>query len=335
VKKVFCSNSIFPSYLGHMLGLSEICHDDEYTKKYSKYVADPDIAWLNHNRELFQWGNGLAGPLFGYCLLISGYVNPSDKIGIKKYYESLLLLGENANASHLVKAFPELNSYQSNWAKLDHPQAIEMLHHYKSRITEFMDILLQNWNPFQRNVWPLERKQILQAAEVINSRLSSFDLIEKWEWATGLKFQCNQYEFVLSSGMRKAPRFNSLGYDKNWVHFDTPLLFESIIHEIGTHLLRPIKQSIKGDFDYLHVYNSYETLCCVLTEKIFVTLDLKSSILKDSKVFDSDAYDFYTEQIITLPALDLSELLLEYLDSQRSKQSQNEPLHQPVTTITE
>jgi len=59
----------------------------------------------------------------------------------------------------------------------------------------------------------------------------------------------------------------------------------------------------------------------VLTEKIFVTLDLKGSILKDSKVFDSDAYDFYTKQIETLPALDLSELLLEYLDSQRSKQS--------------
>ncbi len=313
MKKVFCSNNVFPSYLGHMLGLSEICHDDEYTKKYSKYVADSDTAWLNHNRELFQWGNGLAGPLFGYCLLISGYVNPSDKIGIKKYYESLLLLGENADASYLVKAFPELNSYQHNWGKLDHPQAIEMLQYYKTRITEFMDILLRNWDQFQQNVWPLERNQILQAAEVINGRLSSYDLIEKWEWATGLEFQCNQYEFVLSSGMSKAPRFNSLGYDKNWVYFKTPLLFEGIIHEIGTHLLRSIKQSINGDFDYLRVYNSFETLCCVLAEKIFTDLDLKGSILKDSKVFDSEAYDFYTKRIETLPALDLSELLLESL----------------------
>ncbi|MCK5034957.1 MAG: hypothetical protein KAS73_03620, partial [Candidatus Sabulitectum sp.] len=131
------------------------------------------------------------------------------------------------------------------------------------------------------------------------------------------------YEFILSSGMRKAPRFNSLGYDKNWVYFETPLLFESIIHEIGTHLLRPIKQSIKGDFDYLHVYNSFETLCCVLTEKIFTDLDLKGSILKDSKVFDPEAYDFYTKQIATLPAFDLSELLSECLVLQRSKQPQN------------
>ena len=323
MKKVFCSSKIFPSYLGHILGLSEICHDDEYSKKYSKYIADSDIAWLNHNRELFQWGNGLAGPLFGYCLLISGYVNPSDKIGIKKYYESLLLLGENADASHLINAFPELNSYQRNWGKLDYPQAIEMLQHYKSTITEFMNVLLRNWNQFQQNVWPLEQNQILQATEAINGRLSSFELIEKWEWATGLEFQCDQYEFILSSGMRKAPRFNSLGYDKNWVYFETPLLFESIIHEIGTHLLRPIKQSIKGDFDYLHVYNSFETLCCVLTEKIFTDLDLKGSILKDSKVFDPEAYDFYTKQIATLPAFDLSELLSECLVLQRSKQPQN------------
>ncbi len=304
-----------------MIGLSEIYPDDEYIKKYSKYVEDSDIAWLNHNKELFQWGNGLAGPLFGYCLLISGYANPSDTIEIKKYYESLLLLEETADASHLVKAFPELDSYQRNWGKLDHPQAIEMLQHYKLQITEFKTILLRNWNQFQQNVWPLERNRIQQAAEVINGRLASFDLIEKWEWATGLEFQCNQYEFVLSSGMLKAPRFNSLGYDKNWVYFQTPLLFESIIHEIGTHLLRPIKQNIKGDFDYLQVYNSFETLCCVLTEKIFTNLDLKGSILKDSKVFDSKAYDFYTKQIGTLPALNLSELLLESLDSQGRTQS--------------
>ena len=321
MKKVFCSDKVFPSYLGNMIGLSEICSDDEYIEKYSKYVEDSDITWLNHNKELFQWGNGLAGPLFGYCLLISGYVNPSDTTEIKKYYESLLLLGENGDASHLITAFPGLNSYQRNWGKLDHPQAIEMLQHYKSQITEFMTILLRNWNQFQQNVWPLERNRIQQAAEVINGRLASFDLIEKWEWATGLEFQCNQYEFVLSSGMRKAPRFNSLGYDKNWVYFGTPLLFESIIHEIGTHLLRPIKQNIKGDFDYLQVYNSFETLCCVLTEKIFMDLDLKGSILKDSKVFDSKAYEFYTKQIGILPVLNLSELLLESLDSQGRTQS--------------
>lgn len=321
MKKIFCSDNIFPSYLGHMIGLSEICPDNEYIEQYSKHVEDSDIAWLNHNKELFQWGNGLAGPLFGYCLLISGYVNPSDTIEIKKYFESLLLLGENGDASHLIKVFPRLNSYQRNWGKLDHPQAIEMLQHHKSPITEFMTILLRNWNQFQQNVWPLERNRIQQAAEIINDRLSSFDLIEKWECATELEFQCNQYEFVLSSGMRKAPRFNSLGYDKNWVYFGTPLLFESIIHEIGTHLLRPIKQNIKGDFDYLQVYNSFETLCCVLTEKIFTDLDLKGSILKDSKVFDSKAYEFYTKQIGTLPVLNLSELLLKSLDSQWRTQS--------------
>ena len=316
MKKVFCSDRVFPSYLGHMIGVSEICPDTKYIEEYSKYVVDSDIAWLSHHKELFQWGNGMAGPLFGYCLLISGYVNPSDTIEIKKYFESLLLLGENGNASHLIKAFPVLKSYQRNWGKLDHPQAIEMLRHYKSQITEFMTILLRNWNQFQQIVWPMERNVIQHTAEDMNDRLSSFDLIGKWEWATGLEFQCNQYEFVLSSGMRKAPGFNSLGYDKNWVYFGTPLLFESIIHEIGTHLLRPIKQNIKGDFEYLQVYNNIETLCCVLTEKIFTDLDLNGSILKDSKVFDSKAYDFYTKQIETLPVLNLSELLLEILDSQ-------------------
>lgn len=298
-----------------MIGLSEIFPDKQYIEKYSKHIENADKAWLNDNKELFQWGNGLAGPLFGYCLLISGYVNPSDSIDIKKYFESLLQLGENGDASHLIKAFPELKSYQRNWGKLDHPQAIQMLQNYKSQITEFMNILLRNWNQFQQNVWPSEQNRVQQAAEAINERLSSFDLIRKWEWATALEFQCNQYEFVLSSGMRKAPRFNSLGYDKNWVYFDTPLLFESIIHEIGTHLLRPIQKNIEGDFDYLRVYNSFETLCCVLTEKIFMDLNLNGSILKKSKVFDSQAYDFYTERIESLPVLNLSELLLENLNS--------------------
>lgn len=314
MKKVFCSDMIFPSYIGHLIGLSEIYADTEYIEKYSKYVEDSDVSWLNRNKELFQWGNGLAGPLFGYSILISGYVNLTDKIEIKKYYESLLLLGDTGDASHLIKVFPVLVDYQRNWGKLDHPQAIEMLCYYKSEISEFMNILLRNWNQFQQNVWPLERNRIQQVAEAINHNLASFDLIEKWELATELEFKCNQYEFVLSSGMRKAPRFNSLGYDKNWVYFETPLLFESIIHEIGTHLLRPIKQNIKGNFDYLQVYNSFETLCCVLTEKIFKDLNLRGSILKDSKVFDPKAYDFYTKQIGSLPVLNLSELLLESLN---------------------
>lgn len=321
MKKLFCSDNIFPSYLGHLLGLSEIFHDDQYAQKYSNFISNSDCAWLNQNRELFQWGNGKAGPLFGYCLLISGYVNPSSENRIREYYDSLILLGDTADVSGLLKAFPELNSYQLNWGRLDHPQAIEMLEKYTSEITEFKNILIRNWDKFHANVWPVEQKHILHTTDIINSKLSNYGLIEKWEWATGLQFQCNQYEFVLSSGMRKAPRFNSLGYDKNWVYYETPLLFESIIHEIGTHLLRPIKKNVKGDFDYFRVYNSFETLCCVLTEKIFTDLDLKGSILKDSKVFDSKAYDFYTKQIETLPALDLFELLLEYLELQKKKLS--------------
>lgn len=311
---VFCSAEIFPSYIGHMLGISDICHDCEYSGKYSSFVLKPDITWLNEHKELIQWGNGLASPLFGYCLLISGYVNPSTSIEIKKYYESLILLAEKGNASPLVNAFPVLNDYQRKWARLDQPQAIEMLKYYRDNIREFMHILLRNWDKFQQSVWPMEQESIQAKAENMNHRLSKFDLVGKWEQATGFEFQCNQYEFVLSSGMKKAPRFNSLGYDKNWVYFDTPLLFEGIIHEIGTHLLRPIRRSIKGDFDYLQVYNSFETLCCVLTEKIFVDLNLKGSILKDSKVFDSEAYKFYTEQIEILPVLNLSEMLSKSLE---------------------
>ncbi len=321
MKKLFCSDKIFPSYLGHLLSLSEIFHDDQYAQKHSKLISNSDIAWLNQNRELFQWGNGMAGLLFGYCLLISGYVNPSNEKRIREYYDSLILLGDTADVSILLKAFPELNSYQLNWGRLDYPQAIEMIRDYTSEITEFKDILIRNWNQFHENAWQVEQKHILTAVEIINKKLSNYGLIEKWEWATGLHFKCNEYEFVLSSGMRKAPRFNSLGYDKNWVYFKTPLLFESIIHEIGTHLLRPIKQGIKGDFEYLHVYNSFETLCCVLTEKIFKDVDQKGSILKDSKVFDSDSYEFYSQRINTFPVSDLSELILEYLGLQKKKLS--------------
>lgn len=317
MKKLFCSGNVFPSYVGHLLGLSEIFHDGEYSQKYSKFVSNSDIAWLNRNKELFKWGNGMAGPLFGYCLLISGYVNPSNEQRIREYFESLKLIGDTSDVSCLLKAFPELIEYQLNWGRLDHPQAIEMLKSYTNEINQFKDILISNWNQFIENVWPVEQNRIMEAVDTINQKLSEYELIEKWEKATGFEFQCNKYEFVLSSGMRKAPRFNSLGYDKNWVYFETPLLFESIIHEIGTHLLRPIQQSIMSDFEYLHVYNSFETLCCVLTEIIFKDVGLRGSILKDSKVFDSDSYEFFTDRIKTVPVLDLSKLLMEYLDLQK------------------
>jgi hypothetical protein len=321
VKKLFCSDSVFPSYLGHILSAGGIFPDERYTQRYSRFFKDSDAAWLSQNSDLFRWGNGMAGPLFKYCLLVSGYVSPALENGMRRYYEALVSLGQSGDASELLLAFPELNGYQVNWGRLDHPQAIEMLSGYRSEILRFMDVLLENWTSFEKNVWPCEKESIQPVSDRMNLRLSSHGLIEKWESATGYDFLSDRYEFVLSSGMRKAPRFNSLGYDRNWVYYETPLLYEGIIHEIGTHLLRAVKQGVEGDFEYLQIYNSYETLCCVLTEKVFADLDLKGSILKGSRVFDPDSYEFFSRHINSLPVMNLPDLLQECLVEKKNKLS--------------
>lgn len=312
-KKVSCIVEEIPSYLGHILSVARIGFESDYSDKYSYSVEPEDIQWLKENEELVLWGNGKAGPLTGYGLFILGYVNPKGADGISSYFDSLYHIIEKGDCSIMLDTFPALKRYHDSWFKLDHPKAIEILKKHRHDLKRLESVFIRNWNIFDKKVWPVEKPKLSSKADELNERLARVDLIGRWEKATGFTFKYDHYYYVLSSGMKNAPRFNSLGYGKNWVYYDCPLLFEGIAHEVGSHLLIGLKHEAYEKYDYFVTYNVRETLCHFLTKLIFKDLGFERTPLDGSKVYSAKADKLFGENIFEIPVPNLKKVFTSVL----------------------
>lgn len=312
--RVTCVVEFLPSYLGHMLSTARVGFESDYSDKYHSTVRGKDLDWLRENEDLFKWGNGKAGPLTAYGLFLLGYVSPQGPLGIESYYDSLLEMARSSDVSKLFASFPSLERLHRIWGPLDDPRAVGMLKALSGEIEELKRILVDNWESFEENVWPQEEPKVTARAEETNARLRKTDLIESWENATGFEFKAERYEYVLSSGMENAPRFNSLGYGRNWVYYDIPLLFEGILHEIGSHVLIDLQRDFREECDdFQLLYNVRETLCSHLTKVIFGEQGVQCTPLDGSAVFDPRADELFGERIDSVPVKDLRVLFGEVL----------------------
>lgn len=305
MKQVACIVEDIPSYLGHLLSVSRI-FESSYSDRYEATFNSTDADWLKSNEDLFKWGNGVAGPLTSYGLFLLGYVNPDGSKGIESYFDSLLVLVDTGTSDKMLREFPPLVHFHEQWGRLDYPEVVKMLREHRNEIELFRSILCRNWNRFTEDVWPVEKPKISARAEDMNIKLQEVDAIARWENATGFPFKHDRYEYILSSGMKNAPRFNSLGYGKNWVYHDIPLLFEGILHEIGSHVLIDLHRELRDEFeDYLLLYNVRETLCSHLTKMIFSDYGVELTPVDGSKVFDVRADELFRKRMDSLPVADI------------------------------
>ena len=312
--RVSCVVEIIPSYMGHMLSIARVGFESDYSDRYSQSVKQEDINWLKENEDLLKWGNGKAGPLTGYGLFMLGYVSPDGPEGIESYYDSLLAMAKSADVSQLFKTFPSLERLHEIWGPLNDPRAIEMLMALGGEIEQLKKIFVENWDCFTNEVWPQEKQKVCVQANEINKRLQEVNLIVNWENATGFTFQSDSYEYILSSGMKNGPRFNSLGYGRNWVYYDIPLLLEGIVHEVGSHLLMRLQGELQNKYDFSFLYNIYETLCSYLTKMIFSDLGIERTPIDNSKLYVPRANELFEEKIQSLPISDLRGVFRTVLD---------------------
>ena len=144
-KQVQCIVESIPSYLGHLLSVSRVGFESDYSDKYSETVESADEKWLKGNEDLFKWGDGKAGSLTGYGLFILAYVNPEGKDGIEAYFDALISLIDTGNCDQMLRNFPPLIRFHEQWYVLDHPDAIAMLKSNREHIVRFGKILYRNW----------------------------------------------------------------------------------------------------------------------------------------------------------------------------------------------
>lgn len=312
--RVSCTVEALPSYLGHILSTARVGFESEYSDRYAHTIKQRDASWLKENEDLFKWGNGKSGPLTGYGLFLLGYVNPESPDGIKTYFNALLNMAEDGNTSCLFENFPSLERLQEIWGPLNRPEAVEMLRALSKAIEHLKNILVENWDGFQTEVWPIEKPKVIRKADSINTQLQNLDLIENWENATGFAFQSEIYQYVLSSGMNNAPKFNTLGYGRNWVYYDIPFLLEGIVHEIGSHLLMQLLGELHTEYDHDTLYRVFETCCSFLTKLIFSNLRINTTPVEESKLYLPQANELFKERINSLPVPDLRAVIVNVLE---------------------
>ena len=176
------------------------------------------------------------------------------------------------------------------------------------------DIYVRTYDGFVRDVWPEEQPKVQHRADETNVELSRHEVIADWEALTHRSFLYPRYEFVLSIGIEGGPNFNSLGYEKNWAYYQTDLLFEGIVHEVGTHLLIGVVKLAWGKYDSRLAYDTYETLCDFYCEKILAGYSRHETPMKTAREYSAKAREIIEAACRDDPERDSKDVYLLTLD---------------------
>jgi hypothetical protein len=290
MKNVVCATEEYLNYLGHLLGVAKVGFDSSYSDTYQHTVQDDDIRWLRDNAHLFIWGDGDQGALSPAVVFLAGYLSPVGLPEIRSLFGTLKRFSRDRDTEALTEAYPALRNLDA-WllGPPTDPYQLHPLSEHTNELVTFCTILERNYDAFLNSVWPNELPKVEARIAEMNRILSQEDWIGQWERLTGRQFRFPIYTFVLGIGIGNGPNFNSLGYEKNWVHYDYPLLHEGIVHEIGTHLLIDIARVALALPDRRTAYNTYETLCDYLTERLLASRGDRRTIVGDSNVYSPAA----------------------------------------------
>ena len=271
----------YPNYAGHLLGVAQIGYKSQYAEKYLESVKPTDLKYLKDHGDLLRWSDGDEGVLSYFFLTFPGYINPASKDQLADYLTDL-------NSAIAQKSFDTFkNKYEyyieelELWTGFNENQS---LFNYSEEIQTISKILMNNYDSFKEDVWPNETIQIQILADALNDRLQEWNLINRWENITGLKFDSPNYQVVLSMGMENGPTAKALGYDKDWYFYgdDPRWLVQNICEEAGFRILSKLCSDQYDNYDPRLCFEVYKTLSNFITDQILADLNIQhpSSLLK-------------------------------------------------------
>jgi len=308
----------FPNYTGHLLGVAQVGYNSSYAVTYKNTVLPDDLKYLKAHASLLKDEKGNDGILGYYLITFPCYVNPASKSDMAEYLHDL-------NAAVANRSFVEFEQkYLYFLRELERWNGFSVntrIYDYEEEIQAISKIMLNNYDRFREDVWPLEYERMQRLADAMNEKFNEWDLISCWEQCTGLAFNSNHFRIVLSTGMASGPSSHTLGYEKEWCYYgDNPrLMIRNICQEAGFRMLADLCPARYGEYDPMLCYQVYEVMSEYFAKKI-----LQKAGLKDTPTLTS----FKTRELFSIfdtilalnpemPAAELYDLSLQTL--QRSK----------------
>ena len=277
-KQVRAVVEIGPNYVFHLMAVARVGFDSEYADRYQGSVLPDDVAYIQKHKDQLTFGGGSSSELVGPIIVFPAYFNLNSKEMIQEHYD--LLDVSLANDDYQ----PYLDRYKSHIKKLDkwwftiNEELLKQFLPYRNLILELGKIIVRNFDLYLDSVWVKERPRMDEVAESINSHFSISDRIGEWEAFTGMTFEFDEYNIVLTSAIKGGPNANSMGYDRVLFYSETQLdpMMQLISHEIGTHLLIGMLKDLSATekFEWHSLYEGYECLA-----RYYNTIILKDSPL--------------------------------------------------------
>lgn len=330
-KEIIGTIEIVPNYLIHLFIIGEVWKDNkknnpEYHSKYSKYVIKEDIDYIRSNRNFIAWGTGQTGPLTSILFFLPARIT-NDKTEMEKYFHLVQdCFIEKENFKHFNETYPESavpdGFIDDFWKVKDN---------FKNEFFKLSDIVLRNYDAYEKNVWPIERKKLEDTARLLTEKFKGTRSIEKWENHLKQKFPGDKFEIVLTTANLNAPSANNLGPTRynfyyNPGHLDG--LIDLIHHEIGTNLLEKSMNKLKSDINLAKkikasgentsvIWRAFESLAEFYKAKLFNTKRnvWKGVLFGGEKYYFNVFFEIYDKEYRKNPELSSLEMMRKGVES--------------------
>lgn len=309
----------FPNYVFHLYSVAGIGYENEYGAVYKETVKKDDREYLSQNKELLGFANGRFGSLAPAFLFVPLYINPKSKEEVKEYFRLLNQALEKEEYSVFIDKYSEkLNNINEHWVPFNAKEYLQEITQFKEVVKRISDIYVNNYDNYIERVWSVEKEKLISKREKLIKEIDEYNLIEKWQEATGKSFKYSVYQIVLCSANESGANAVSVAYERNHFYYEPNTkinhLVEYISHEVGTHLLFDTFKKVmsSGKYEYSLVYKAYESLAAFYNNKIiFSNRDLS---------VDFDDYDevhffeIYNQIHKNTPDISLEELLVKGIE---------------------
>jgi hypothetical protein len=238
-KRIVAEARFCPNYIFHLLAVAGVGFESDYAQRYSGSVFAADREFVVTHRKLLTFGSGSGGELCDAVIFLPIYFDLEHPEQLGRYYDVLCAALRNDDVSDFMRAYAaRLADLERTWVKVN-AEDVRSLSVHADALTEIGQIMARNVASYRADIWPSESARMGKIADKVNTYVSKYDLISRWERLTSRPFLFDQYTILLCSAIKNGPNANSIGYDLNVFYSDSDFdwMCQFISHEIGTHLL--------------------------------------------------------------------------------------------------
>lgn len=239
-------------------------------------LSENDKSFMQECSKHFRFGDGSGGALAGIFYFLPAYIYRGHSTGFEEF---LGCLERCCDAGSSAPLFNDYGSFISRIDEFNSGFSANIKNSYTGdtlSLTKHLSLIYRQSFPlYLEHKWDDDKAAIESTSKYIIAKFSDDDVIGRWEAATGLELQADQYQLILVPSLKFGPGANSLHYGVNIFpaisEYCPSRFFDYFVpHEIGTHIIKhlTLDKYTYDEHDSRIYYIAFENLAKFLNFKI-------------------------------------------------------------------